>query len=58
VGAGGVPPPLKLGSNLPRGEGEDQLMATGLDVDELASESFKPEDCESYCFAVSSRVDR
>lgn len=46
VGSGGVPPALKLGSTTLRGEGENQLLATGLDVDELASEGFKPEDCE------------
>jgi hypothetical protein len=30
-----------------RTQGENQLFATGLDVDQLASEGFKPEDCES-----------
>lgn len=45
---GGAGSGLKLGAHLtPRGEGENQLVATGLDVDQLASEAFKPEDCES-----------
>lgn len=43
--AGGVSG-LKLGSPPPRTDGEDQLLATGLDVDQLASETFRPEDCE------------
>lgn len=31
-----------------RTQGENQLFATGLDVDQLASEGFKPEDCKFF----------
>ena len=36
----------------PRPEAENQLLATGLDVDQLAHEGFKPEDC-AYIFPSS-----
>lgn len=35
-----------------RTQGENQLLATGLDVDQLASEGFKPEDCEISAFPI------
>lgn len=34
-----APPPIRT-------EAEKQLIASGLDVDQLASDAFKPEDCE------------
>jgi hypothetical protein len=48
-GGGGGIQVIKILSPVGRVEGEDQLVATGLDVDQLAGESFRPEECEPFC---------
>lgn len=45
---------VQLQQQVERSQGENQLFATGLDVDQLASEGFKPEDCEPKLFLIVS----
>jgi len=45
---------VQLQQQVERSLGENKLFATGLDVDQLASEGFKPEDCEPKLFLIVS----
>lgn len=47
-----APPPVV------RTEAEKQLLASGLDVDQLASDAFKPEDCELMSCGASNGGNR